>query len=183
MIYYRRIADMEKKDHQSQSETAKQLLAEALALEYQMTVLPEIARGAHGKPYFSAYPQIAFNYSHCRGGILCGVSSKQIGVDIETTRPYKERVARRVCHPKEWEFLQKTENPALFFTKLWVCKEAYGKYTGAGVFVHPEQEDFSGILQGKELFSKGIYLRLWEMDSCVLGACAEEKQDLRLLLR
>ncbi len=182
MIYYRQITDMKKKNRYGQTEAARQLLTEALRLEYQITALPEISREVHGKPYFPAYPQIAFNYSHCCKGILCGVSSKRIGVDIETVRPYKIRLAHRVCHPREREFLENAEDSALIFTKLWVCKEAYGKYTGLGIFRHPEQEDFSEILRGKEVFSKGIYVKLWEMDGCVLGVCAEEKKDMQMTL-
>lgn len=181
MIYYRQTIDIGKKNHYGQTEAARQLLTEVLMMEYRMKALPEISREIHGKPYFPAYPQIAFNYSHCRKEILCGVSSKRIGVDIETVRPYKSHLAQRVCHPCEWEILENTEDPALIFTKLWVCKEAYGKYTGTGVFIHPEQEDFSGILQGKELFSEGIYMKLWEVEDCVLGICVEEKEDMQLI--
>lgn len=181
MIYYRQVPDMEKKNHCGQSEAAKQVLAEGLAAEFEMKEIPEIARELYGKPYFPGYPDIAFSYSHCRRGILCGISRKRIGVDIETVRPYRERVARRVCHAREWELLQRMDDPALPFIKLWVCKEAYGKYTGEGVFRQPQVRDFSDILQGKEEKIQGVFMKIWEADGCILGVCAERKCDLHLI--
>lgn len=181
MIYYREILDMKEKNYRQHSEEAQKLLLEALYFEYNITELPEIAREKHGKPYFPEYPQICFNYSHCRKGVLCGISERPIGVDAETLRPFRESLAKRVCHPQEWALLQKAENQERLFMKLWVCKEALGKYTGRGVFAQPQQTDLSGILRGAEKMTDGPYLKIWEEGDLFLCACADNSRDLRLL--
>lgn len=183
MIYYREISGMKKKNYRQHSEEAQGLLLEALRAEYEITVLPEIAREAHGKPYFPEYPQICFNYSHCGSGVLCGISAGQIGVDAETVRPFRERLARRICHSREWELFKKTEHQARLFTKLWVCKEAWGKYTGSGVFIQAKKMDFSGVLQGEEKLSEQIFMKIWEQEDTFLCACAEKQSDLQLFLK
>ena len=66
------------------------LLCEGLRKEYGITEKPVFEYGEHGKPSIVGHPEICFNISHCREAVLCALSDKPIGVDIESIREYKD---------------------------------------------------------------------------------------------
>lgn len=55
------------------------LLGELLRAEYGLGVLPAMARGADGKPYFPGEPELHFNVSHSGGLALCGAGEAPLG--------------------------------------------------------------------------------------------------------
>ena len=79
---------------------AHALLALAVQEQYQMP-LPEIQTGAHGKPFFPAYPELHFNLSHCQGLAVCGLDSHPLGIDAEPIRALRPGVLRRAFSPEE----------------------------------------------------------------------------------
>lgn len=127
---------------------ALSLLAYGLRREYGIRQLPAIGRQSLGKPYFPEYPDIYFNYSHSPFGILLGLHNKEIGVDIQGRIVYKERLARRICHPREQERLGQDAGADEILTRLWTAKESYLKYTGEGIRRDLRQIDCSECLQG-----------------------------------
>lgn len=108
------------------------LLLYALQENYGITN-PQIAYGKYGKPYLAEHPDIYFNISHCPKGCVCAVSDKEIGVDIQDIRPFSWDIARRVCCDNELKLLERADDKALLFTKIWVMKESYVKMTGEGI--------------------------------------------------
>jgi phosphopantetheinyl transferase len=97
----------------------------------------KLQTGAHGKPFLAAANRGPhFNVSHSSSCGLIALSSRfEIGVDIETIALYKERVARRILPPNEFEELNRldeSERTRLFY-ELWVIKEACAKATGMGL--------------------------------------------------
>lgn len=79
------------------------------------------------KPYVKNNP-IYFNISHSGEYIVCVVSDKEIGVDIQEVA-YKDKVVDRICTVNE----KKHEMTPEYFTKLWVKKESYVKKIGIGL--------------------------------------------------
>ncbi len=96
---------------------------------------------AFGKPVlaeqFSA-SQLWFNLSHCQGMALCAVArDRTIGIDLEYTRPVSDVLvlAQQFFSQSEYA-LMRSLPPNLkqeIFFRLWTCKEAYLKATGAGI--------------------------------------------------
>jgi phosphopantetheinyl transferase len=107
-------------------ELALGLLDYALMQEFGVTQRPEILRTARGKPYF-ADSDIHFSYSHCDYAAACCVHSAPVGVDIQPLSAPKPAVIRRVCCGNE--VMETPED----FTRAWVRKEAYSKFTGRGL--------------------------------------------------
>lgn len=135
-------------EQDKQGELARMLLAFGLHREYGIPALPRIERRKQGKPFFPELPGICFNYSHCRQGILCGIHTSEIGVDIERIVQYKERLARRLCHPEELELLDLTARKDELMTKIWTCKESFLKYTGWGIRSDLRLLNCSGCAEG-----------------------------------
>ena len=44
----------------------------------------------HGKPYLSDYSDVHFNISHSGEYVVCSVSDKPVGVDIQKISKYRE---------------------------------------------------------------------------------------------
>lgn len=109
------------------------LLNYGLKKEYGITEDITFSYSIKGKPFSSHYPQIHFNISHCRNGVICAVHTAEIGVDIETVAAYDTELAEHVCNEDELILIDKSDNKALTFTKIWTIKESLMKKTGAGL--------------------------------------------------
>lgn len=109
------------------------LLKRALREEYDITENPAFSYGEHGKPSLTDYPDIHFNLSHCREAVVCIVSDKPVGIDVESVHRYKESLVRFTMSEKEQQAIHEASNPALAFTRLWTMKEARLKLSGEGI--------------------------------------------------
>lgn len=91
--------------------------------------------GEHGKPYFADVP-LFFSISHSAGSVLCVVSERQVGADIQCVRNILPNgMVERFFSEEEkrsWQLLAEKER-ADFFYRAWTRKEAYGKLAGDGV--------------------------------------------------
>lgn len=87
----------------------------------------------YGKPYLPDYPDVHFNISHSGEYIVCAVSDKPVGIDIQKIGEYNSDVAKRVCNEKELVQIENSLDKASEFTKLWTQKEAVLKMYGVGI--------------------------------------------------
>lgn len=93
-------------------------------------------RTSFGKPYLADCPQIQFNLSHCKCCVACGVGELPVGIDVEKRFPWKENLAKRICHPAEWKLLMEREDDKVreaCFNLIWSRKESYLKCIGTGI--------------------------------------------------
>ena len=109
------------------------LLCEGLRKEYGIEEKPLFCYGQHGKPALVGHPDIHFNLSHCHDAVVCALSSKPVGIDVESVSHYKESVARYTMNDEEMEQILQAERPDVMFTRLWTMKEAVLKLSGEGL--------------------------------------------------
>lgn len=95
------------------------------------TFNPVIAEQEHGKPYFSACPEICFSTSHSGQYWACAVTDDgPVGLDIQQIRPARQQaIVTRHFAPEEIAFWRRGGN----FFDLWCSKESYTKYCGKGL--------------------------------------------------
>ena len=91
----------------------------------------EIAYGQYGKPYFAARKEVRFNLSHAGSMVLCAVSGRETGCDIEKIGKLTMKTAERCFHPSELACIRKTGESLL--TGIWTLKESAVKCTGQGL--------------------------------------------------
>ena len=122
-------------------QAAWDLLALALERERGILPLPETAEEAGGKPFFPGRPDVCFNLSHSRGGVVCALHDKAVGVDIEGLRQSPKRLGRGM-EPEE-------------FFRRWTAREASVKRRGGGIAdllrkeeCHPLCRCLEGLLPG-----------------------------------
>lgn len=110
------------------------LLKDALQQVFGIDVMPQIALGEHGKPFFPQLPHIHFNLSHCKHAVACAVSCHEVGIDIESVRQqFNQQLARYVLTDTELEQVMSSTQPELTFIRFWTLKESIVKLTGKGI--------------------------------------------------
>ena len=112
---------------------AYQLLKRGLREEYGITENPVFEYNAHGKPSIIGHPEICFNLSHCKEAAVCAISSRPVGVDVESIREYKESLVRYTMNDLEISLIESDPSPDVTFIRLWTMKEATLKLSGRGI--------------------------------------------------
>lgn len=90
----------------------------------------------NGKMYFPRLDGFCVNLSHGGNYAACVLDSKEVGIDVEGVRQYKENVVRRICSETEMQSLsalKKEEEKNSAFTRLWTRKESAAKLSGEGI--------------------------------------------------
>lgn len=90
----------------------------------------------NGKMYFPPQYRFYVNLSHGGEYAVCAVDTKEVGIDIEPVREYREAVLKRICSLEEMEAffsLKKEEEKNQAFTRLWTGKESMVKLSGKSV--------------------------------------------------
>ena len=88
----------------------------------------------YGKAYISNFENVYFNLSHSGKMVLCAISDREVGVDIEYSDPKIDlNIAKLYFYNGEYESIMNSQNPADELFKYWVLKESYMKYTGLGM--------------------------------------------------
>ena len=94
-----------------------------------------ISRGIKGKPFVVGHKNIFFNISHSGKYVVCAVSDREVGIDIEKRAKARMEVAGRFFHEQEVAMLKSlsgTEQDRLFFN-YWAVKESFLKCIGTGL--------------------------------------------------
>jgi 4'-phosphopantetheinyl transferase len=86
-------------------------------------------KNKHGKPFAENLP-VFFSVSHSADMVICAVSDKEIGIDIEKIKPVNPKMSEKFATEKEIEYIRSTENG---FFEIWTLKEAYFKCIGTGL--------------------------------------------------
>ena len=109
------------------------LLVYGIKKEYEIFEDLIFEYGENEKPYIKNYPDIFFNISHCKYGVVCAISNEEVGIDIEEVSNYEEAVANYICNEREYNSLVNSKNQVVDFCKLWTVKESVLKFTGKGI--------------------------------------------------
>lgn len=110
------------------------LLCQGLRQKYGITEMPSFDYVGHEKPILRGYPDIHFNLSHCRQGVLCVIDDEPVGCDIEEIEPQLDLDLVHHCfNEQEAASITSSDNPCIAFTRLWTIKEAALKLTGEGI--------------------------------------------------
>lgn len=100
--------------------------------------------GLYGKPRVLNY-NIEFNISHSEEMVVCCISDKPIGIDVEIVRPIGTNILRKLCTEADLKYifcnntskinrLDEFDEQQLYrFYEVWTAKEAYCKCTGTGI--------------------------------------------------
>ena len=156
------------------------LLLKKLLLEENITN-PLFKIEEYGKAYISNFENIYFNLIHSGKMVLCAISDREVGVDIEyIDHEIDLNIAQHYFYNKEYESIMNSQNPADEFFKYWVLKESYMKYTGLGMNL--KLDSFEIKIEDKiELKNddEGLKFNLFNLENYKIGIASHyEVSDL-----
>lgn len=110
---------------------ARVLLARVSETQARNVVIDETS----GKPSLVSNGTLHFNVSHSATYVLVGLARHEVGVDVETVRPFNQSLARRVCDADELQELAHLRGEELSsgLCHMWTVKEACVKAKGVGI--------------------------------------------------
>ncbi|MEK4444263.1 MULTISPECIES: 4'-phosphopantetheinyl transferase family protein [unclassified Niallia] len=90
-----------------------------------------------GKPYLKEYPEFQFNISHSGDYVLCAISDRPVGIDIEEIKDIDLKIADRFFTNSEINYINQAtnENRIKRFYSIWTAKESYIKFIGEGMSI------------------------------------------------
>lgn len=128
------------------------LLKKGLELEFGIIGNPEFSYLENGKPILKYHPDIHFNLSHCKKGIICVLDEKPVGCDIEEI---PDEIDMQLCefsfNKQELNQIKGAENSCIEFAKLWTKKEALLKLSGEGL-----TDDLKTVLSKNQILNKSF---------------------------
>lgn len=133
--------------------TSKSMLGEILA-RYSIVLNTDLSnsdisfrKNSFGKASIVDIRDVHFNISHSGDWLICGISSQQIGVDLELKKTMDYRNIMEIFFSvQEQSYVLNTSNIQDAFFEIWTLKESYLKSLGVGL--SKKLSDFS-ILKKK----------------------------------
>lgn len=128
-----RLKKTARSEAKAQSLAAELLLIHAVRTVYPETELPlKITVGEFGKPELRGIA-LEFSLSHSAGMVLCAISDKCVGADIQLRTAYNAALAERFFTQKEAAAIALAADKNKMFTQTWAVKESYLKLIGTGM--------------------------------------------------
>ena len=92
----------------------------------------EITEGEYGKPRLRG-GEICFNLSHSGDALLCALSDREIGADVQRRTQAKLPLMKRFFAEDERHFVLSADDSDGAFTEIWAKKESWCKLSGKGL--------------------------------------------------
>lgn len=128
-----RLKKTARSEAKAQSIAAELLLIHAVRTVYPEAELPlKITVGEFGKPELRGI-ELEFSLSHSADMVLCAISSKCVGADIQLRAAYNAALAERFFTKKEAAAIAQAADKDRMFTQTWAVKESYLKLLGTGM--------------------------------------------------
>ncbi len=117
----------------------------------------EIVTGPQGKPYIKGLSDFSFNLSHSGDMAVIAVSDREVGVDIQKLKHFKDSLVDHVFNIEDSELVKELmaeltdtgleagaaqHGDSSFdqiYTRMWAMKESVMKYTGKGLSLEPKK--------------------------------------------
>jgi 4'-phosphopantetheinyl transferase len=131
----------------------RMLISENLGLSIDEIILKN---DKFGKPYLSGSDGFYFNISHSGEFVVCAISSKPVGIDVEQVLPIDFSIAKNYFSPVEYNdlMMQNDSKKLHYFYDLWTLKESYLKARGCGITV--PLDSFTFRISGSDFQKTGI---------------------------
>ena len=127
-----------------------------------------------GKPVLVNEPKIHFNLSHSGFLAVCAVADQAVGVDVEEKQHADIGVMDMCFQPIEQEWIDRAEDQAREFTRLWTRKESYLKLRGTGLTCPPSS---FCVLPGIDSQNGIVYSEIDEMGHMIC-VCTQQSDTV-----
>ncbi len=163
------------------------LLREALKEEKINLEDLSIQLDENGKPFFENHPEINFNLSHSGTKVLCIISEKKVGCDVETVKDINLMIAKKFFAKSENDLILNSENKTDLFYKIWTLKESFIKTTGLGIKQKLNSFSFyfdnSQIKINQNFDNNKYYFGTVDIENCKASFCIQNYDGEEIIIR
>lgn len=144
----------------------------------------KIRRNGYGKPEVHG---LQFNISHSGEIVICAVSDRPVGCDVEKIRSAPEGVPAHFFSEKEQEYLSSFTDGRYdeTFFRIWTAKESYIKMTGEGMRI-PLNSFTCDMKDEIRVFRDGIWqpchVKEYALSGYHIAVCGEESVFSRIAM-
>ncbi|MBR5438352.1 MAG: 4'-phosphopantetheinyl transferase superfamily protein [Clostridia bacterium] len=128
-----------------------------------------------GKPYLKD-ENLFFSISHSGCYVLCCVSDKECGCDIEKIKEYNPKIPRRFFTEKETAALESHNEKECSFTRIWTLKESVLKKTGDGISGGLDSYCFADYVDKRSFEAFGCCFSCFSLDGYEISVCSSETE-------
>ena len=142
---------------------AREMIAEYCGIDQENILISVDERG---KP-FTENAHINFNISHSDDMVVCCISDKPVGIDVERVKPINPNIMKKLCTDSDMRYILNSENtdiPKLLskdqqyrLYEIWTAKEAYFKCLGTGI-TNLKSISFSELINKRKLYNIEDYI-------------------------
>lgn len=126
----------------------------------------------YGKLFVKGHPELCFNLSHSGKWVVCALSNKPVGIDVEEVKDDCISIAKRFFTLKENERINAcksaNEKKQEFF-QLWTLKESYMKEIGLGFHKSLNSFEMRKNNQMEQVYDEGRLISNCKFDKYRLG--------------
>lgn len=99
----------------------------------------------NGKPYLKEISGLKFNLSHSEERVMCVISEKEVGCDVEWMKKPNYKMAEYFLTKEEITMLNRSnsEEKQVMFYRFWTLKESFMKAVGLGMKIPLKDFRFS----------------------------------------
>ena len=172
-----KIRSARQEDHKKQMLGAGLLLQRVLALCFDGGDCNfKYSVGEHGKPKVEG---LEYNLSHSGNFVICAVSDKPIGCDVEKIRKAPKEIAERFFAEGEKQYLARAsvEQYDEEFFRIWTMKESFVKMTGEGLSLSMATYEIVMGERGQVLRDGRLqecYITEFAVDGYRIAVCSEK---------
>jgi len=130
----------------------------------------EFSFGENGKPFIKGDNNIYFNLSHSRDRVMCAISKKEVGCDVEEIKEVDLKVAKRFFFAEEYKTILEQKTPEAqrdMFFRFWTMKESFMKATGLGMKL-PLDSFCVSLKGGKPTLTHSVSTETYYLKECFL---------------
>ncbi len=130
-----------------------------------------------GKPFLQNEKgeKMCISVSHSGDFVMCAVSDKEIGVDIEKQRKVKLKTAEKFSE-NEKKYIFSAENPETAFFKVWTFKESYLKTVGIGIRQELDSFETTDFCGNPQMCNGYSFFEI-EIPGYCVAVCSQYKRD------
>jgi 4'-phosphopantetheinyl transferase len=150
------------------------ILRYGLYCEYNIQAEPIFKYNEYHKPYLLGYPNIFFNLSHCKDGVICAISNKDIGCDIQDISEKSVVLSSNIFSKNELFSISTSNDIPKAFTLMWSVKESYFKLVGTGLANTINFTDFSKLQEDIPQTFNNILIYPFKCNNCYISICCED---------
>lgn len=141
--------------------------------------------GPTGKPYLADFPDVYFNLSHSGNHVLCAVSDREVGCDVQKIGSADLGITHRFFSPEECTVIQTApaDGQNELFFRFWTLKESFIKNIGKGLslplsaFCIRLGEENPSVVQ-KVLPEEDFWFREFDLQDGYRYACCARKPEI-----